>query len=562
MCRSKKKSTSGDGENRDGKKFFEQSKYRKSNRGDKKVHAISDDSSDSDEYEISAIADSAKVNSISGNDKWTETLKVGQKFVTVKLDTGAECCVLSKREASRLELEIEASSTKRIVTYNNASIPVVGESKVKCESKTKSSIVTFKIIEEDLTPILGRTMCKKLGLITRVNELDSRRDEQLGCCKNFKYEIDFIEDPKFKIIPPRRIAHALRDKVKIELEKMVRMNVIRPVSHPTPAVSPIIVVSKGEKIRICMDPTDLNRNIKRRHYPLKTVEEIASRVKGAKFFTKLDCQKGFWQIPVTENTSDYLTFSTPWGRYQYLRLPFGISSAPEVFSEIMNTTLEGIDSCEIAMDDIFLYAETLEQLRAITKAVVDRLGTAGFTLNKDKCEYEKQRVKFLGHIFSVKGIEADDTKIEAIRELRAPSNVKELQRLLGMVTYLGKFISNLSELTEPLRRLLHKETAWFWDHEQQKAFEEVKMVLSSTPVLRFYDVNKPVKLSVDASSKAIGACLMQEDQPVAFATRALTPAQQNYPQIEKEAMAIRFACKRFHEYVYGKQIDVETDHKP
>lgn len=131
-----------------------------------------------------------------------------------------------------------------------------------------------------------------------------------------------------------------------------------------------------------------------------------------------------------------------------------------------------------------------------------------------------------------------------------------------MVTYLGKFISNLSELTEPLRKLLHKETAWYWDNEQQKAFEDVKKVLSTTPVLRYYDVNKPVKLSVDASSKAIGACLMQDDQPVAYATRALTPSQQNYPQIEKEAMAIQFACKRFHEYVYGKQIDVETDHKP
>lgn len=539
-------------------------KSTKKNKNEKKVNAIDDDSSDSEdeEYQISVISDSAKVNAISEGEKWSASLKVGENSLKVKLDTGAECNVLSKREANRLALGIEKSSTKRIVTYNNTSIPVIGEAKVECESKNEKKVVTFKIVEEDLTPILGRTMCEKLQLIVRVNEINSKANEQLGCYKNFEYEIDFIDDPKFKIIPPRRIAHALRDKAKAELDKMVRMKVIRPVSHPTPAVSPMVIVKKGEKIRICMDPTDLNKNIKRRHFPLKTVEEIASRVKGAKYFTKLDCQKGFWQIPVTENASNFLTFSTPWGRYQYLRLPFGISSAPEVFSEIMNATLEGIKNCEIAMDDIFLYAETMEHLESITKEVIDRLRTAGFTLNKEKCEYGKQRVKFLGHIFTAKGMEADNTKIQAIRELRTPTNVKELQRLLGMVNYLGKFIPNLSELTEPLRILLLKETAWHWDHDQQVAFENVKKVLSSTPVLRYYNVNESVKLSVDASSKAIGACLMQRDQPVAYATRALTPAQQNFPQIEKEAMAIKFACTKFHEYVYGKRIEVETDHKP
>lgn len=311
-----------------------------------------------------------------------------------------------------------------------------------------------------------------------------------------------------------------------------------------------------------MDPTELNKNIKRRHYPLKTVEEIAAKVKGANFFTKLDCQKGFWQIRVTEKTSKYLTIATPWGRYRYLRLPFGISSAPEIFSERMNTTLQGINKCEVAMDDIFLYAETKAELDAITKQVIRRLTDAGFTLNGEKCEYGKQRMKFLGHIFTPNGYEADPEKVKAIKQLRKPTNVKELQRLLGMVTYLGKFIPNLSELTEPLRSLLHKDTAWYWDNKHQRAFENTKGALMATPVLKYYDVNRSVKLSVDASSKAIGACLLQENQPVAYATKAFTKTQQNYPQIEKEAMAIKFACKKFHEYIYGKQLEIETDHKP
>lgn len=281
------------------------------------------------------------------------------------------------------------------------------------------------------------------------------------------------------------------------------------MTYLTPAVSPIVVVNKGKKIRICMDPTDLNKNIKHRHYPL-TVEEIASRVKDAK------SHKNGLSKRILANTRNEghigLSHIFDTVGHQYLRLPFGISSAPEIFSEIMYATLNGIENCEIAMDDIFLYAVTLEKLRAITKKVADRLKTAGFTLNKEKCEYEKQKVKFLGHIFTEKGIETDNSKIEAIQELREPSNMKELQLLLGMVTYLGKFIPNLSDITKPLRKLLHKENAWVWDHEQQKAFKNVKKVLSTTPVLRYYDMNKPVKLSVDASSMAIDACLMQDDR--------------------------------------------------
>lgn len=211
--------------------------------------------------------------------KWSASLKIGEKYLKVKLDTGAECNVLSKQEAERLALSIEGSSTKRIVTYSNTSVPVIGEAKVKCESRNKTKIYTFKIVDDNLPPILGRTMCEKLGLNVRINEIGAKDSGELGCCKNFEYEIDFIDNPKFRIIPPRRNAHALRDKVKAELDKMVQMKVIRPVTHPTPAVSPIVVVNKGEKIRICMDPADLNKNIKRRHYPLKTVEEIASRVK-------------------------------------------------------------------------------------------------------------------------------------------------------------------------------------------------------------------------------------------------------------------------------------------
>lgn len=184
------------------------------------------------------------------------------------------------------------------------------------------------------------------------------------------------------------------------------------------------------------------------------------------------------------------------------------------------------------------------------------------TLNKDKCIFAATEIQFLGHIFSQNGMKLDNDKVNAIKNLKKPANKKELQRLLGMVNYLNKFIPNLSSITEPMRQLLSKNTEWMWMDSQRKSFETIKKVLSTAPVLKYYDVKQDVTLSVDASSFAIGACLLQNSQPVAYATKAFTKAQQNYPQIVKEALAIRFACLKFHQYIYGKKIFIETDHKP
>lgn len=280
-------------------------------------------------------------------DDWIETLEIGTRNLKVKLDTGAGCNVMSLKDACRLNLEIQKSKTKRIIAYNDESISVVGEAKALCKSALKEESVIFKIVTENLSAILGRKMCVKIGFIIRVHQAEtnenSEQSKELGRYKNFVYDIDLVENPKLKIMPPRRIAHALKEIVKKEIDKMEEMEIIRKVSKPTPVVSPLVIKQENDKIRICLNPTDLNKNIKRRQYPLKTIEEVAATVRESKWFTKLDCKKGFWQTAVTERTSDYLTFATPWGRYQFLRLPFGICSAPEIFSEIMNNTLEGID---------------------------------------------------------------------------------------------------------------------------------------------------------------------------------------------------------------------------
>lgn len=503
-----------------------------------------------------------------GPKDWQETIYTGTNKLVVKLDSGAQCNVLSKELVQKLKAKIQPSSTKRLISFTEHKIPVIGEVKLDCKVKNQRAEIVFKVVDEKVQSILGKESCEQLKLISRVNEVNlmELNDEELyqglGCIKNFEYDIDFIDDPKFEIIQARKVPHSISQTVKEELDKMVEMGVIKPTTEPTPAVSPIVIVRKNKKIRICIDPTDVNKNILRRHYPLKTIEEISTRLSGSKYFTKLDCKRGFWQIKVSERTQKYLTFSTPWGRYSCTRLPFGLSSAPEVFQQAMNAIIKDLPNVECSMDDSLIHARTQEELEKHTQRVLKALKDAGLKLNKDKCVFKTNKVKFLGHIISERGLEIDPEKVEAIKRLQQPEDKAGLQRLLGMVTYLNKFIPKMSELTEPLRELLKKEVAWSWEQEHTDAVRRIKETLSTSPVLKFYDVNAEVTLSVDASSKSLGAVLLQEEQPVAYATKALTSAQQNYPQIEKEALAIKTACTKFHEYIYGKKLTVETDHKP
>ncbi|CAH2108120.1 unnamed protein product [Euphydryas editha] len=297
-----------------------------------KTQAKESSNSEDDVY-ISAI-------STSGNNNWTEEIKVGNVKFKVKLDTEAECNVLPRYLMDKTNASLKASRTKNLINYTDDKMAVLGETELRCKVKNEETNIVFKIVQENVTPILGLETCEKLRLIARVKtlkETHSKEDifEGLGCYKDYEYDIDLIENPKLEIKPSRRIPHAIRDEVKRELDRMVKLDVIKPETEPTPAVSPMVVVRQKGKIRICIDPSDVNKNILRRHFPLATIEEISVDIKGSKFFALLDCTKGFWQIKLSERTQKILTFATPWGRYSFKRLPFGVSSAPEIFQKIL-----------------------------------------------------------------------------------------------------------------------------------------------------------------------------------------------------------------------------------
>jgi hypothetical protein len=253
---------------------------------------------------------------------------------------------------------------------------------------------------------------------------------------------------------------------------------------------------------------------------------------------------------------------TPFGRYIFKRLPMGLVCSSEVFHKTIKAMFSDIPRVDNWVDDILIWGRNQKEHDEALNAALTRAKHRNLTLKKKKCEFAQKEIKYIGHIIGKEGIKPDPDKIAAIQNMPSPQSKADLQRFLGMVNYLGKFVPKMAELTAPLRTLLKKEVGWQWHHEHEQAFKAVKTQLTKAPILAHYSTDKPVKITADSSSVGLGCALMQNDKPVAYASRALTPAEQNYAQIEKETLAIVFACEKFHQYIYGKQCEVETDHKP
>lgn len=194
--------------------------------------------------------------------------------------------------------------------------------------------------------------------------------------------------------------------------------------------------------------------------------------------------------------------------------------------------------------------------------MLQRCQEINLTLNKDKCLFNQSEIQYIGHVISKNGVRPDPTKIEAILKMPPPTDKKGVERLLGTVNYLAKFVPNMSVINEPIRSLLRSDVLFTWEKPQQDAFEAIKDILSREPILTFFDVKKPVCVSVDASKCGLGAVITQDERPIAYASRSLTETEKRYAQIGKELLAVTFGLERFHQYTYGVNVIVVNDHKP
>ncbi|KAL1262289.1 hypothetical protein QQF64_007554 [Cirrhinus molitorella] len=437
-------------------------------------------------------------------------------------------------EASRAHLS-------QIQVASDTEVHTVRQTRPRHEAQAKDPDMTRYIIRN----------CKYCG---------RDHNKGLGCIEGQQH-IKLKHDAQPVIHPPRRVPVALRNKVMEELERMEKMDVIERVVEPRAWVNSMVTIWKPEKkkVRICMDPKDLNAAIEREHYPMLTIEEVVTMPR-AKVFTTLDAQSGYWQIKLDEESSKLCTFNSPFGRFAYKRLPFGISCAGEMFQRIMTQTFE--EGVEVIVDDILIWVENEQQHDERLEKVMQRIRERNIKLNPEKCTFKAKEVSYMGHLLTADGLKPDPQKVAAIRNMHRPQNRTELQQYLGMITYLGKFLPQLSDVTAPLRLILEKTAEWCWEEAHQESFEKLQTMVSETATLKYYDPVMPVTLSVDASSCGVGAVILQNNCPIAFASKAFTETQKRWAQIEKELAAIVFGCEKFYQYTFGRQFTVESDHKP
>ena len=330
-----------------------------------------------------------------------------------------------------------------------------------------------------------------------------------------------------------------------------------------------LVVKESGKLRCCIDPKPLNTALKRRHYPLGNIEDVLPDLSNAKVFSVADVKNGFWHVVLEEVSSKLTTFATPWGRYKWNRMPFGISVAPEEFQRRLNNALIGLQGIQTVADDVLMYGtgdtyeEALRDYDDKLEKFLKVCQNKGIKLNREKLKLRLKEVRYMyvGHVISGAGLKPDPRKIDAVVNMPAPEDKQGVRPLMGTINYLQKFAPWLAEVTGPIRQLMKKENEFNWDESiHGKCFDQIKKLMTQAPVLRFFDPKIHTVLQCDASQFGLGACILQQGQPVPYASRAMTAIESEYAQIEKELLAIVFAVERFDTYVYGRKITIETDH--
>ena len=303
-----------------------------------------------------------------------------------------------------------------------------------------------------------------------------------------EYTIKLKPNPKpYSLSTPRNIPLPPRDKVKEELERMTKLGVISIVETPTEWCAGMVVVPKKSSgsIRICVDLRPLNENVMSENFPLPKVDEILAQLAGARFFSKLDANMGFWQIPLSPECRSLTTFITPFGRFHFNKLPFGVSCASELFQRRMAVILEGLEGVLCLVDDVQVFGSDQQEHDRRLRGVLERLNKARVTLNAEKCDFSRKEIKFLGHVVNHRGVHPDPDKTTAIQMMPKPKDVSELRRLLGMINEFNKFSPRIADLTQPLRELLSARNVWQWSPKHDLAFAALKQEITKHPPLHY-----------------------------------------------------------------------------
>ena len=317
------------------------------------------------------------------------------------------------------------------------------------------------------------------------------------------------------------------------------------------------------KLRIFLDPKDLNKVIIWEHYKTPTLKEIVNILTRATKLSKVDGNKAFFRMHLTKQVSLLTMFNTHLGRYQFLRVPFGLKMSQDIFQMWMDDIVTQCPGILAIHDDAFIYGKDDNNHNANLVNLFNVAQKEGLVFNSTKYAIKQESITYFGGVFSAKGYSPDPGKIQGISDMPAPQMKQELQSFLGAMDYLQMFVPHLSHHMELLWVLLKKNT-FAWDQNANDSFQRIKGLLENSLLepLQYYDRNKPMILQCDTSLKGLGACILQDGKPIAFTSKSLTDTKTRYANIEWELLVIVFGCKKFYMYLYSRSFVVESDHKP
>ena len=382
------------------------------------------------------------------------------------------------------------------------------------------------------------------------------------------YHDVIVEDSKPIKQHPYRMNPLKQKYLQDEVKYLLENDFIEP-SQSNYSSPCILVLKSNGTYRMCTDYHKVNSVTKTDSFPIPRIDDCIDKVGNSKYVTKFDLLKGFWQVPLTDRAKEVSAFATPNGLYQYKVMPFGMKNSPATFQRLVNNVICGLDGCDVYIDDVIIYSDSwsdhLQRIRKFFK----RLNKAKLTVNLAKTEFCHATVTFLGHLVGQGQVKPLEAKVNAIAEFPVPKCKRQLMRFLGVAGYYRKFCKNFSGIAEPLTNLLKKSTKFKWNDKCQDAFDRLKAILKSAPVLLPPDFDKCLKLAVDASDVGIGAVLLQEDNngidhPVCYFSKKFNKHQKNYSTIEKECLALILAIQQFEVYLTSSisPIVVFSDHNP
>ena len=485
----------------------------------------------------------------------------GCKFV-MEVDTGAAATLISSSMWRSMGSPALMVSNRLFSAYDGHRMKPVGELRCTISTSDASVEATVTVVESTKQyGLLGRDILD--NFIAKPVVINNTEVAALPAMKIQPVSIDVADHSKLRFCKARPIPLPMIQKVNEELSRLQEKGIIKPVSSSSCA-SPVVWVRKRDgTLRMCADfKVHVNECLQSDSYPLPAIETIFAGMSHAKVFATLDLKEAYWQVPLDANSRKLCTINTSKGLFELTRLPKGMKNSASIFQRVIESVLEGIPDVVVYQDDILVHATTPDQLAKRLSTIFRRFEEKGVTVNQSKSVLNATEVKFLGHLISSRGIVPDPGIAQKIASFKPPTNRSELESFLGLINFFGRMISRFSETIQPLHQLRRKDVEFSWKKEHQDAFDKVLQALASPPVLKSYDLHKPVTLTTDASEKAIGGVLTQEGHPVMFVSRVLTKTEQRYSNVEREGLAVVWSTLRLKQLLLGRHFYLVTDHKP